>query len=192
MLETNINKEPFLEPILRKLRIRKIARYIPKNCKLCDFGCGQKIFLLNTLKSNIRLGVGLDLATNLQTDEKIKLIVCDLEKDIPLQSNTFDAVTSLAVLEHLNNPLQNLKEAYRILKRTGVLILTTPAPISKWLLEFLAHKIGILSVGMISDHKHYFDKKTLKEMLILAGFEEKKMEIKSFQVGLNSLIVAEK
>ena len=187
-----MNKEPFLEPILRRLRIKKIMHHIPKNSYLCDFGCGSKMFFLNTLKSNILLGVGLDLDIKLQADEKIKLIFCDLEKDIPLQSNTFDAITSLAVLEHLNNPLQNLKEAYRILKNNGVLILTKPAPVSKWLLEFLAYKLGILSVDMIHDHKHYFDKKTLKEMFILAGFEEKNITIKYFQAGFNNFVIANK
>lgn len=187
-----MNKEPFLEPILRRLRMKKILHHIPKNSYLCDFGCGSKTLFLHTLKSNISLGVGLDLAINLQTDEKIKLIVCDLEKDIPLQSNTFDAVTSLAVLEHLDNPLQNLKEAYRILKRTGVLLLTTPAPASERVLEFFAYKLGILSVEMIGGHKHYFDKKTLREMVILAGFEDKNITIKSFQAGFNNFVIANK
>ncbi len=187
-----MNKEPFLEPILRRLRIKNIMHHIPKNSYLCDFGCGSKILFLNTLKSNIRLGVGLDLDINLQADEKIKLILCDLENDIPLHSNTFDVITSLAVLEHLNNPLQNLKEAYRILKRNGVLLLTTPAPASKWILELFAHKLGILSVDMIRGHKHYFDKKTLKEMFILAGFEEKNITIKNFQAGFNNFVIANK
>ena len=187
-----MNKEPFLEPILRELRIRKIIHHIPENCDLCDFGCGTSLLLLNTLKSSIRLGIGLDLKSKPQFDKKIKLIQCNLDEDIPLRSNTINVITSLAVLEHLNNPTNNLKEAYRILKGGGLLILTTPAPISKKVLEFMAFKLGILSIDTVGEHKHYFNRENLKEMLICAGFEEKKIKIKSFQMGFNNLIVAKK
>ena len=157
-----MNKEPFLEPILRRLRIKKIMHHIPKNCILCDFGCGTNAFFLSTIKSSIQLGIGLDLQLQSQLDRKIKLITCNLDENIPLKSNTVDVVTSLAVLEHLNNPMKNLREAYRILKKEGLLILTTPTPTSKKILEFFAFKLGLLSINTIGEHKHYFDKKILK------------------------------
>lgn len=187
-----MNKEPFLEPVLRKLRIRKIIHRIPKNCALCDFGCGTNLHLLNTLKSYIRLGIGLDLKLKPQSGKKIKPIRCNLDESVPLRSNTLDVITSLAVLEHLNNPLKNLTEAHRILKKGGVLILTTPAPVSKKILEFLTFKLGLLSIDTVGDHKNYFDKKILKNMLISAGFEEAKVKIKSFQIGFNNLVIAKK
>lgn len=130
-----MNKEPFLEPVLRKLRIRKIIHHIPKNCVLCDFGCGVNLHLLNTLKSYICLGIGIDLKLKPQPNKKFKLIQCNLDEDVPLRSNIIDVITSLAVIEHLNNPLKNLTEAHRILKKGGILILTTPAPVSKKILK---------------------------------------------------------
>ena len=169
--QIRMNKEPFLEPILRKLRTKKIRPYIPKNCILCDFGCGASALLLNTLGSHIRSGIGLDLKATPQPDKKIKLIQCNLDNTIPLKSKTVDVITSLAVLEHLNNPMNNLREAYRILKKGGLLILTTPAPVSKKLLEFFTFKLGILSIDTVGDHKQYFDKKELREMLVCVGFE---------------------
>lgn len=189
---TLMSKEPFLEPILRKLRIKKITNHISKDCDLCDFGCGTRALLLNTLKPYIRSGVGLDLRLKPQSDKKFKLIQCNLDEDVPLRSNIIDVITSLAVLEHLNNPLKNLTEAHRILKKGGVLILTTPAPVSKKILEFLTFKLGILSIDTVGDHKNYFDKKILKDMLICAGFEESKVKIKSFQIGFNNLVIAKK
>jgi len=187
-----MNKEPLLEPILRKLRIQKIIHHIPGNCALCDFGCGANLHLLNTLKSYIRLGIGLDLKLKPFDDTKIKLIQCNLDKEIPLKSDTIDIITSLAVLEHLNNPLKNLTEAHRILKKGGILILTTPAPISKKILEFMTFKLCILSIDTVGEHKHYFNKRNLKEMLICAGFEEGRIKIKSFQIGFNNLVIAKK
>lgn len=186
------NKEPFLEPILRKLRIKKIIHHIPRDCILCDFGCGTKGLLLYTLKPYIRLGIGLDLKLETSGSNKIKLLQCNLDKDIPLKSDTVDVVTSLAVLEHLNNPINNLKEAYRILKKGGGLVLTTPAPISKNILEFFTFKLGILSKDTVGDHKNYFSKKLIRELLVRTGFEEKNIKIKSFQMGLNIFVIAKK
>ena len=187
-----MSKEPFLEPILRKLRIKKITNHISKDCDLCDFGCGTRALLLNTLKPYIRAGIGLDLKLEPLSDNKIILIKCNLDHNIPLKPDTADLITSLAVFEHLNNPVNNLKEAYRILRKDGILILTTPAPVSKKILEFLTFKLGILSIDTVGDHKNYFDKKKLKDMLICAGFEESKIKIKSFQMGFNNLVIAKK
>lgn len=189
---TLMSKEPFLEPILRKLRIKKITNHISKDCDLCDFGCGTRALLLNTLKPYIRSGIGLDLKLESPSDSKITLIKCNLDYNVPLKSDIIDMITSLAVFEHLNNPVNNLKEAYRILRKDGLLILTTPAPVSKKILEFLTFKLGILSIDTVGDHKNYFDKKILKDMLICAGFEESKIKIKSFQMGFNNLVIAKK
>lgn len=189
---TLMSKEPFLEPILRKLRIKKITNHISKDCDLCDFGCGTRALLLNTLKPYIRSGIGLDLKLESPSDSKITLIKCNLDYNVPLKSDIIDMITSLAVFEHLNNPVNNLKEAYRILRKDGLLILTTPAPVSKKILEFLTFKLGILSIDTVGDHKNYFDKKILKDMLICAGFEKSKIKIKSFQMGFNNLVIAKK
>lgn len=105
-----MNKEPFLDPVLRKLRIRNIMHRIPKNCALCDFGCGTNLHLLNTLKSYIRLGIGIDLKLKPQSGKKIKPTLCNLDESISSRSNTLDVVASLAVFALLTNPTNNLEE----------------------------------------------------------------------------------
>ena len=187
-----MKKEPFLEPVLRKLRIRKIIRHIPRGSCLCDFGCGTQALFLNTIKSSLSSGIGLDLRLQPQGDKKIALIQCDIDGNVPLKPNTFDVVTSLAVLEHLNNPVNNLRETHRILKKDGLLILTTPTPASKKVLEFLAFRLGVLSRDTIGEHKQYFDKTSIRNALIGAGFENEKIKITSFQMGFNMLVVAKK
>lgn len=34
-------KEPFLEPVLRRLRIQRVIKHIPKSCVILDIGCGK-------------------------------------------------------------------------------------------------------------------------------------------------------
>lgn len=51
--------------------------------------------------------------------------VCDL-KSIPVEDNRFDVIICTQVLEHVNEPLEVLKEFHRVLKNSGTLYLTAP------------------------------------------------------------------
>ncbi len=50
----------------------------------------------------------------------------DLSKRFPLKSNTYDTILAGEIIEHLGNPKHFLSESYRILKKNGRIILTTP------------------------------------------------------------------
>jgi predicted SAM-dependent methyltransferase len=52
-------------------------------------------------------------------------LVCDLEKGIPFPDETFDIVFSQSFLEHLTNVGFHLKECYRVLKKDGLIDITT-------------------------------------------------------------------
>lgn len=52
-------------------------------------------------------------------------LVSDITQ-IPAEDNSFDAVLCSEVLEHVPNPVQSLKEMYRLLKPKGTLVLTVP------------------------------------------------------------------
>jgi SAM-dependent methyltransferase len=50
----------------------------------------------------------------------------DLNREIPLESDSVDAIISIQVLEHLSHPQQALREMARVLKPGGHIFLTTP------------------------------------------------------------------
>ena len=55
-----------------------------------------------------------------------EVIKCDVNKDkFPFKDNFFDEVIAIGLFEHLTNPLNFLKESYRVLKRGGKLIIIT-------------------------------------------------------------------
>ncbi len=68
-------------------------------------------------------------------------LVKDIEKTgLPYPDNFFDAVILSEVLEHINfNPLPMLQEINRILKRGGIVYITTPNQVN------LVHRIKILT-----------------------------------------------
>jgi len=69
-------------------------------------------------------------------------------------------------------------------------VLTTPTPNSKWLLEFLAYKMKLISIQEIKDHKKYYDKGEIKKLA--KECKLKLVDYKLFQLGLNSRAILEK
>jgi len=183
-------KEPILEKILQKIRFRKVFPFVKNGYKVLDIGCGYKGALLKILSSDIDKGVGVDFAVTKKIVAKnVKLVS---QKNLKLPQNYFDLVTCLAVVEHLENPKALIAKAYGSLKKNGKLIITTPSPIAKPILEFLAFKLKVISKQEIKDHKKYYDKKELIDLLAFCGFKQRNIEIKYFTFGVNILAVSVK
>ncbi len=186
-------KEAYLEHFLRQMRKKQVLREFPKKEKisLLDIGCGWNAELLRDLESHIYRGVGVDFkAPNIATP-KITTLKVHLNQELPFKNDEFEVVTLIAVLEHLDNPKEVLSEIQRVLKKDGVLILTTPSWIAKPILEFLAFKVGIVNKDEILDHKRYYNR---RELIKLFDYFEK-LKIKNhkyFQLGCNNLLVAKK
>ena len=182
-------EKPF-EILVRKLRERKILKLIPIKSIVCDLGCGFHGKFIHNLSKRIKNGVGVDWKVKQRSFGNLTFTKGNLEKKLNLPSNKFEVVTLLAVLEHLNKPENAVKEAYRILKNGGLLIVTTPSKLSKPLLEFLSFKLGLIGVKHIKEHKHYFSKEELVILLKAVGFKE--VKVSSFEFGMNNLTLAKK
>jgi ubiquinone/menaquinone biosynthesis C-methylase UbiE len=184
------NREPFFEKILSSLRFGKIIQYIPSNARILDLGCGYNGKLLQTIEKSISSGVGMDISVNPESkNTKIELISHNLNYPLPFSENEFDVVTSLANLEHLDDPSYALQEIFRVLKPGGILLLTTPSVYAKPVLEILAF-LRIVSRQEIEDHKNYFDKKILYEYCRKIKFSSFKHHY--FQLGMNNFLLAKK
>jgi ubiquinone/menaquinone biosynthesis C-methylase UbiE len=191
-------KEPVLEPILRKLRMRRVLpllRQFPQ-CRLLDVGCGWEARLLKSAEPYIESGVGVDFKAPELSSAKLKTMSVTLDDKLPFDDGSFDVVTLMAVLEHLEKPLQILREIRRVLKkpgaadggRGGILVGTVPSKAAKPVLEFLSYKLRIVNEAEIRDHKRYFDRRSLLEIFADAGFVE--VRHRYFQCGMNNFFAA--
>ena len=112
-----------------------IQNYVSNKSKenLLDYGCGdspyKKLFLPVVEKY-----IGADIEENSKADLKL-----DKQGKIPTNDSQFGFVLSTQVLEHVDNPEIYLTEARRILKKDGLLLLTThgywfyhPTPNDYW------------------------------------------------------------
>ncbi|MEK7375964.1 MAG: class I SAM-dependent methyltransferase [Candidatus Margulisiibacteriota bacterium] len=87
---------------------------------------------------------------------------------------SFDAITCLEVLEHLNEDeaLSTLRKANDLLSASGCLIITTPDYDSHW--RFIEVLLDLVSrQNYIKQHVNRFNKKKLVRLLNKAGFKIK-------------------
>jgi len=189
-------KISLLDSFIAHLRRRQLNSYLSSVSGLIDIGCGYNITFLKWAEKEFGIknlsGVDLSINEELLNDKHYDLRIADLNSSLPWGDNSAEMITSLAVLEHLLNPDTNLKEIYRLLKLGGRLVLTTPAPLSKPLLEFLAFRLKLIDATEIRDHKQYFGKRDLRRVLQTAGFSVDKIMVKSFLFGFNNLAVCRK
>lgn len=114
-------------------RYRKVAEIFGKNKfdRILDVGCGDGSFSVRLKEvSNAREVYGIEIspaAADLASKAGIKTFCLDIDDgDFPFEDNFFDAVFCGEIIEHLYDPDHLLEEVNRILKPTGLLVLSTP------------------------------------------------------------------
>lgn len=187
----SVSDSGFLDRLVCRLRFRRVSGKIGDGTNVLDVGCGYRGELLQTLSPRIASGRGIDISVDDSASSgNIELVGGDLLDGLPFPDATFDVVVSLANIEHLENPEEVVKEIARVLKRGGVLLLTTPTRAAKPVLEFLAYGLHIISEREIRDHKHYFSGDELCRMCRDSGFSE--WTYRTFQCGMNRFLIAKK
>jgi 2-polyprenyl-3-methyl-5-hydroxy-6-metoxy-1,4-benzoquinol methylase len=186
-------KEPILEPILRKIRLKQVLPYLRQypNCKLLDIGCGWEAKLLLSVEPYIDSGIGVDFKAPAICTEKIQTFSLMLQDKLPFEDRSFDFITMLAVMEHLENDEAVLRECARLLRPGGGLLITVPSWYAKPLLEFLSYRLNLINPAEIRDHKRYYDREELAD---LAGTIEN-LEVKEhayFQWRFNNRLFCQR
>lgn len=182
-----------LDKFIAKMRLSQVLPFVENDAEILDFGCGHQAFLLRSISDKIKRGVGVDYdVEDQQLNEKITLVKDRMANKLPFNDQEFDTVFMLAVLEHI--PLDEVdslfREFNRILKPGGRVVLTTPTPKGKVLLEFLAYRLKIISKAEIDDHKKYYVEQDIVEIGNTTNFKIEKY--KNFQFGMNSICALRK
>ncbi len=99
----------------------------------------------------------------------MEIEILDIEREpLPYGDSSFDVVFNKSLIEHLNNPENFMREAYRILKPEGRLITMTPDWESVYKIFYEDYT-----------HRTPFTKESLYDIHRIFGF--KKVEVKKFR-----------
>jgi SAM-dependent methyltransferase len=150
-------------------RARLIERYAPARDRLLDVGCATGLFL-DALRARGWQTYGVELVEHAArlARERLGLDVhTGTLQEAQFPSAWFDAVTMWDVLEHVPDPLAELREICRVLKPGGVLVLRIPdigSPESRF---FGGYWVGLDAPR----HLYVFSSTTVAATLSRAGLE---------------------
>jgi len=188
-----------LEPLLADLRAQQANKLIPSTLRagrILDIGCGTYPYFLAHTSFAEKFAIDqLPLPQQTASELKIESFTLDLEVEprLPFENDYFEAVTLLAVVEHLDPALMAklFREVYRVLKPGGMVILTTPAAWSDGLLKFMA-RINLVSAEEIHEHAYAYTLPLIGWYFGQAGFEMTKTKFGYFELMLNMWATAQK
>ena len=175
---------------------RRQIRSVAKNGRILDIGCGRYPVFLTTVDFAERYGLDKEVGVG----EKIKkdlitLVNHNIEEQtrFPFEDNYFDIVSMLAVFEHIEPRclVKIHKDIYRILKPSGMYIMTTPTFWTDGLLRLLV-KLHLLSDVPIKEHKGSYKYSDISSILQEACFEEGKLRFGYFELFMNMWATATK
>ena len=98
----------------------EIDKIVSENNNILNIGSGGEIQdKISTLNVNNTL-------TSIDVDEKRSPDIVMDAMDLKFESNQFDYIFMMEVLEHIKEPHRAISEVFRVLKNDGILILSTP------------------------------------------------------------------
>lgn len=171
----------------RRRKIKKIAARLKNNIdkkSLLDIGCGDGGFISLLAADGWRVA-GTEMAAQGSHKRPAPAYICRQELvNCGFKQADFDIITMWHSVEHFSEPLAYLKEAGRILKKEGILLLEAPN-FNSWQSVIFKDNWFHLDVPR---HIFHYDKKSLALILEKADFKIVKVSYNSLIYGLFGLI----
>jgi methionine biosynthesis protein MetW len=124
----------------------RVDAHFPGGELVVDLGCGDGAWIESVRRRYTR-AVGIDIGDAASTlrggsIEGWEFLQMDLNQGaLPLPDGSADGVRANQVIEHVANPLQFVKEAWRVLRPGGVFVATTPN------IRYLRHIVNLVIKG---------------------------------------------
>lgn len=175
--------EGLLSPFLRQRRLKAATPYLKG--RVLDVGCGSGV-LAGLVDSTSYLGVEVHEASLNRAKDYFPSY--SFQNSLPPIEEKFDTVVSLAVIEHVADPLVFLESLVRNLKHDPAarIVITTPHPSAGWVHDVGA-SIGLFSKHANEEHEELLDQSMLLDLGQRAGLVL--LDYQRFLFGVNQLAV---
>jgi hypothetical protein len=179
----------FLDRYIQRWRMRRALKHLPAELRLIDIGAyhGE---LFERLGTRLIRGFGVEPLLQEQREATRYTIRPGYFPAVRPQENGWDAVTMLAVLEHIpTSQQQAVAEAcYDLLRTGGRVVITVPTGVVDWILAVLRF-LRLIDGMSLEEHHGYEPADTAR---IFAPPRFRLVQHSRFQFGLNHLFVFER
>ena len=163
-----------LNRIFKQKFSKKIKRYL-------DIGCGATGYtVIEAAKQNHWLSFGVDISieamlkakyfAKLQGVEKQTAFIVSSAQNLPFKNNTFDYISAISLLEHLEEDKKTIYQIKNILKKDKFLYICVPNTYLKiWPFIWPFYYYNDLKIG----HKRHYSISSLNKLLRPLNFELK-------------------
>ena len=141
--------------------VEEICRRLDHRPRILDVGCGTGANLL--LLSQYGDAEGVDISDDALTfcrERGLDKVKSGSAEQLPYEDTSFDLVTALDVVEHLDDDLAGLKEMRRVLRPGGYALIFVPTFMFLWGLQ-----------DDVSNHRRRYRMSQLKGVMADAGLE---------------------
>lgn len=154
--------------------------------QILEVGCGFQGLNLVRLSQSFSeaLFTGVDVRVAALSHPQVRLIEGNITQWQPKRQ--YDIVLSLAVIEHLINPIQHFALIRQCLKSDGIALMTTPTPPNHFIWGNLA-RLGMIDADGEEEHKLYLTRGGIfrtaeSQSLVVADYHQ-------FEWGLNQYAI---
>tara|TARA_B100000242_G_scaffold67424_2_gene41930 strand:+ start:103 stop:969 length:867 start_codon:yes stop_codon:yes gene_type:complete len=159
---TTIKKKIILKNLNDDSRRYNDFKSIIKNKKILDFGCGLGGFIkLAKKKSKVCHGLEINKSINKKLQKNLKIFT-----EINEINTKYDVITMFHVLEHLEDPIKQLKNLRKKLNNKGKIIIEVPS--SK---DVLFNIPEFKNFSLWSEHLMLHTKSSLRKIIRASNFK---------------------
>ena len=174
---------------LSQRRLRSVLGDL-RSSTMADVGCGYDARFGMSVIGDVAhlIAIDVSLSDAVRAHPRVTAMVGALpEVLMQIPTGSVQHVVMNSVLEHLDEPIETLREVRRIAApATAIVFVNVPTWLGRRALETSAFKFGLSPASEIEDHRRYYSKRELWMALREAGFLPSEIKVRTHKFGLNT------
>ena len=151
-----------------------LLEMVPPGGSVLDVGSGVGEFLYSLGQNGLQVaGVEPDEHIASYSRDRLGLpVITGMYHEHLYQPESFDAITFIQVLEHVENPIATLRIAHKHLRPDGLIVVDVPSYNNPRILTYrLTRQSRLVQTDFIPPHNYYYTRGSITRIAVRAGFQ---------------------